>query len=179
MAGPVVAAAVVWPKELFCIDIIDSKLTKKKDRPFLVDFINKNALAIGIGIVSPEKIDEINILNASILAMHVALDNIQINFDRLLIDGNRFKPYKDKIHNCIIKGDSKFISIAAASIIAKYKRDEIMLAYHSKYPEYGFDKNMGYPTLFHRNALLKYSYTDIHRKTFKHVLPSNQLSLFK
>ena len=170
---------MIWPKELFSFDIIDSKLTKKKERPKLVEFISKNALAIGIGIVSPEKIDEINILNASILAMHLALDKIETSFDRLLIDGNRFKPYKEKTHHCIVKGDSKYISIAAASIIAKSKRDEIMMEYHHKYPEYGFDKNMGYPTLFHRNALIKHGYTEIHRKTFKHVLPSNQLSLFK
>ncbi len=166
LAGPVVAAAVILPPK-FKNDILDDskKLTEKK-RYALRKVIEKEALAWAVGIVSPEEIDKINILNASFLAMHRAIDQLKIRPEQLLIDGNRFNPYADIDHHCIVKGDGKYLSIAAASVLAKTYRDDIMLGLHEKFPNYDWDSNKGYPTKKHRLAIVENGSTPHHRKTF-------------
>ncbi|MFA8299710.1 MAG: ribonuclease HII [Hyphomicrobiales bacterium] len=165
LAGPVVAAAVILPKEID-IELDDSKKLSEKKRNLLVPKIKEHALSYAIGVVSPEEIDKINILNASFLAMHRALDQLQQVPDRILVDGNRFNKYKTIEHHCIIKGDGKYASIAAASILAKTYRDELMENYHKSYPDYDWKKNKGYPTKFHREAIEQHGSTDLHRKSF-------------
>ena len=167
LAGPVVASAVVLPPDFYSKEINDSKQLSKHKRNQMRKVIETNAIDFAVSFVSPVTIDIINILNASLLAMHQALDQLNIPFDHILIDGNRFSNYKDKPHECIVKGDSTFLSIAAASIIAKTYRDEYMLMLSEKYPNYQWDKNMGYPTKVHREAIRELGITQHHRKTFR------------
>jgi ribonuclease HII len=168
LAGPVYAAAVILPAELPRTDLIkDSKQLSLEQRQEARAFIQEHALAWAVASCSPEEIDEINILNASFLAMHRAIDQLNTRPELLLIDGNRFTPYLGITHQCIVKGDSKFLSIAAASILAKTYRDEYMLSIESEYPEYGWKTNKGYPTVEHRNAVRRLGATPHHRKSFK------------
>lgn len=175
LAGPVVAAAVVLPKDFHNSMLNDSKQLSEKKRLELKAIILQEAIAYGIGIVDPKKIDEINILNASFLAMHKALNQIEKPFNSILVDGNRFHSYKDIEHHCVIKGDGKFLSIAAASILAKTSRDEIMKQLDEIHPQYQWKNNKGYPTKMHRSAIEEFGITSHHRKTFR-LLPE-QLSL--
>jgi ribonuclease HII len=175
LAGPVYASAVILPKNYKNKWLNDSKKLSDKDRYELRPEIEDQAICWAIGIVDHKEIDEINILNASFLAMHRAVDKLKTKPELLLIDGNRFKAYKKIPHQCIIKGDGKFLSIAAASILAKTYRDDHMKVMAKKYPEYNWDNNMGYPTKKHRDAIRKHGVTPIHRLTFQ-LLPK-QLTL--
>jgi ribonuclease HII len=166
LSGPVVAAAVILPKNFKNEILNDSKILSEKKRDLLRPIIEKEAIAWGVGIVSPEEIDEINILNASFLAMHRAVDKLRNTPNLLLIDGNRFNKYKETEHVCIIKGDGKYLPIAAASILAKTYRDDIMKGYHEEFPHYDWNKNKGYPTKAHRQAIRDFGSTDYHRKSF-------------
>lgn len=170
LAGPVVASAVILPKDFTHPLLNDSKKLSEKQRDLLRPIIEKEALAWAVGIVDHQKIDEINILNASFLAMHLAIDQLSIIPESLLIDGNRFHQYKNIPHHCMIKGDGRFLSIAAASILAKTYRDEIMLQYHNEFPAYQWHKNKGYPTKIHREAIKEYGPCILHRKSFR-LLP--------
>ena len=170
LAGPVYAAAVVLPKDYKNKILNDSKQVSEKKRELLRFEIEKDAIAFGIGVVDNNEIDEINILNASFLAMHRAIDALKLKPELLLIDGNRFKPYKKIPHECIIKGDGKFLSIAAASILAKTYRDEFMDNAHLNHPFYDWNNNKGYPTKAHREAIKKHGITDLHRQSFQ-LLP--------
>ncbi len=175
LAGPVYASAVILPKNYKNKWLNDSKKLSDKDRYELRPEIEENAITWALGIVDHKEIDEINILNASFLAMHRSVDKLKTKPELLLIDGNRFKAYKKIPHQCIIKGDGKFLSIAAASILAKTYRDDHMQAMALKYPEYKWDSNMGYPTKKHREAIRTHGVTPIHRLTFQ-LLPK-QLTL--
>jgi ribonuclease HII len=166
LAGPVYAAAVIFPKGYTNELLDDSKKLSQKKRLAYREIIEKDALAWSVGVVLPSMIDQINILNASILAMHKAIEQLHQKPDFLLIDGNRFKPYKDIPSQTIIKGDGKYISIAAASILAKTYRDEYMLKLSREHPEYHWDTNKGYGTKAHREAIIQYGYTEFHRKSF-------------
>jgi ribonuclease HII len=167
LAGIVVAAAVILPKE-FQHDVLrDSKQLTASQRKELKFEIQEKALAWSIAEASPEEIDRYNILQASILAMHRALDGLSLLPELLLIDGNRFKPYNFIPHHCIVKGDDKFFSIAAASILAKTYRDEWMLKASEEYPLYDWENNMGYPTVKHRKAIIQHGFTPYHRLSFK------------
>ncbi|MCH5215864.1 MAG: ribonuclease HII [Muribaculaceae bacterium] len=175
LAGPVFAAAVILPPD-FKNDILnDSKQLSEKKRYQLRPIIEQEAVAWGVGIVTEKEIDEINILNASFLAMHRAVDALKIRPEALLIDGNRFKKYNDLPHTCIVKGDGKMMSIAAASILAKTHRDDYMNKLHEKYPHYEWKSNKGYPTVAHRKAIEQYGPSEYHRMTFTLLDP--QLSL--
>ena len=167
LAGPVVAAAVILPKGYKNIKLDDSKKISEKNRNELRIDIEKNAIAIGIGIVGERKIEKINILQASLLAMHIAIKNLTVQPSHLAIDGNKFKPYPKINHTCIIKGDGKYMNIAAASIIAKTKRDEMMKKLSKSFPEYLWNQNKGYPTKKHKNAISEFGITKYHRKSFK------------
>ena len=167
IAGPVFAAAVILPHHFSNPVLDDSKKLSAKKRQLLRTLIEPEALAWGVGVVSEKEIDQINILNASFLAMHRALDKLKMIPSHLLIDGNRFKSYGDISHACIIKGDGIYASIAAASILAKTHRDEYMLTLHQEYPLYGWNKNMGYPTREHRKAVFKHGPTPYHRRSFR------------
>ncbi|AQY21632.1 ribonuclease HII [Riemerella anatipestifer] len=167
LCGPVVAAAVILDENFEQNLINDSKKLSFKTRNELDLYIKNNALDYAIAELSPAFIDEHNILNASIHAMHLALDKLAIRPELILVDGNRFKPYPFTPHECIIKGDSKVLSIAAASILAKNYRDHIMIKLHEEYPEYGWNKNFGYATKQHREALNKLGPTIYHRKSFR------------
>jgi ribonuclease HII len=167
LAGPVVAAAVILPKGYKNIKLDDSKKISEKNRNELRIDIEKNAVAIGIGIVGERKIEKINILQASLLAMHLAIKNLDFKPSHLAIDGNKFNPYPKIDHTCVIKGDGKYMNIAAASIIAKTKRDEIMRKLSISFPEYLWNKNKGYPTKKHKNAIYEFGITKHHRKSFK------------
>ena len=167
LAGPLVAAAVILPKGYKNINLDDSKKVSKKNRNELRSDIEKNAVAIGIGIVDERKIEKINILQASLLAMHLAIKNLAVQPSHLAIDGNKFNPYPKIDHTCIVKGDEKYMNIAAASIIAKTKRDEIMKKISKSFPEYLWCQNKGYPTKKHKNAISKFGITKHHRKSFK------------
>ena len=175
LAGPVLAAAVILPKQFKHPLLNDSKQLSEKKRDLLRTEIKEHAIAYAIGIVDHKEIDKINILNASILAMHRALDQIKNPFDSILVDGNRFKKYNKTEHHCIIKGDGKYLSIAAASILAKTNRDDLMKKLHLEHPQYQWEKNKGYPTKFHRAAIKKIGISQYHRKSFR-LLPE-QLSL--
>ena len=178
LAGPVVAAAVILPDN-FKNDILnDSKKLTENQRNKLFPIIINEAIAYGIGIVSCEEIDEINILNASFLAMHRAVDLLDCKPELLLIDGNRFNAYPETEHECIIQGDGKYLSIAAASVLAKTFRDDLMEGLHQEFPVYDWAKNKGYPTKKHRIAILNNGACKYHRKTFT-LLPANQSSLFE
>lgn len=177
LAGPVVAGAVILPKEFQNELLNDSKKLTEKKRYQLRPLIQKEAIAWGIGIVSNEEIDEINILNASFLAMHRAIDELKVHPELLLIDGNRFNPYKNISHHCIIKGDGKYLNIAAASILAKTFRDDIMTAIDKDYPVYEWFKNKGYPTKKHREAIIKFGDTEHHRKSFQLIPTQLKMNL--
>ncbi|HKL09778.1 MAG TPA: ribonuclease HII [Bacteroidales bacterium] len=167
LAGPVVAAAVILPADFTHPLLNDSKILTEKKRYQLREVIENSALAFGIGILDNKKIDEINILKSSILAMHSALNELKTKFEHIIIDGNKFLHYKNIPHQCIIKGDSKYYSIAAASILAKTYRDDIMNELHELHPEYNWRKNKGYPTKQHREAIKKFGPTPYHRMSFR------------
>jgi ribonuclease HII len=171
LAGPVYAAAVIFPKKFKNELIDDSKKLNAADRKLLRVIIEKEALSWAIGVATVEEIDEINILNASFLAMHRAIDNLKITPQSLLIDGNRFNKYKKIPHTCIIEGDGKYLSIAAASILAKTYRDDYMEELHGQFPIYDWLKNKAYATRSHREAIIKYGVTDHHRKSFRQFPP--------
>lgn len=175
LAGPVFAAAVVLPDDFQNELLNDSKQLSEKQREQLRPIIEREALAWAVASVDNHEIDEINILNASILGMHRAIDQLKIRPQHLIIDGNRFKKYGDIPHLCIVKGDGKYMSIAAASILAKTHRDEYMKTLHQQFPFYNWQKNKGYPTLEHRNKIKEYGITDFHRKSFN--LADAQLKL--
>ena len=166
LAGPVVAAAVILPKNFKHSVLNDSKKLTPKQRALLKDEIINSAIAWKVAFVDNNEIDEMNILRASIKAMHIAIEALETEPQFLLIDGNRFYPYKTIKHKTIIKGDGIFFSIAAASVLAKTFRDEFMEKIHNEFPEYGWNKNKGYPTSFHRMAILKHGITPYHRKSF-------------
>tara|TARA_B110000914_G_C15433746_1_gene432720 strand:+ start:478 stop:1059 length:582 start_codon:yes stop_codon:yes gene_type:complete len=167
LAGPVCAAAVILPKDFYHPLLNDSKLLTEKKRELLRPIIEKEALAFAVVMVNHKKIDAINILNASILAMQKAVDKLNVKPSLLLIDGNRFKQHKKYEHKTIIKGDSKFASIAAASVLAKTYRDDLMKKLHKKYPQYTWNNNKGYPTKAHRKAIKENGITPYHRLTFR------------
>lgn len=174
LAGPVFAAAVILPEGYTNELLNDSKQLSEKRRDSLRPIIERDALAWAVGIVTAEEIDRINILNASFLAMHRAIDALKVRPEFLLIDGNRFKPYSGIGHECIVKGDGKMMSIAAASILAKTHRDEFMKRIHEEYPQYAWNINKGYPTKAHRAAIEQYGTTPYHRLSFRLIdrLPS-------
>lgn len=176
LAGAVYAAAVILPKDFRNELLNDSKKLNEKQRYLLRDVIIEKAVVWAVGIVSPEEIDKINILNASLLAMHRALDKLTVRPQHILVDGNRFKKYQDIPHTTIIKGDGKYLSIAAASILAKTFRDDYMKSLHDKYPAYNWIENKGYPTKKHREAISNNGTTPYHRMTFN-LYGSNQLEL--
>jgi len=176
LAGPVVAAAVILDLNNPIEGLNDSKQINEKNRKLLRAEIEEKAIAWAVGICSPEEIDEINILWASFKAMHKALDQIQLTFDHILVDGNRFTSYPGIPHTCVIKGDAKFQSIAAASILAKEHRDEIMQNLHLDFPAYQWNQNKGYPTQTHRKAIAAIGSCLHHRKTFQ-LLPVVQTQL--
>ncbi len=175
LAGPVVAAAVILPKDFNHPLLNDSKKLSEKKRDALRIIIEKEALAYAVAFVNHTKIDEINILNASILAMHKAIDKLKVKFDFLLIDGNRFKPYKKVPYECIVKGDGKYQAIAAASILAKTYRDEYIIKLAKKFPEYQWHQNKAYPTKKHIDAILEYGISPYHRRSY--YIKAYQLSL--
>jgi ribonuclease HII len=177
LAGPVVAAAVILPKDYKHKILNDSKQLSKVSRLAIEIDIKKNAIAWAVAEVSPQEIDEINILNASFKAMHLALDKLNQKPEFLLIDGNRFKQYQDLKHECIIKGDATYLSIAAASVLAKNYRDELMEKLAIQHPGYAWERNVGYPTKEHRNGIRLIGITSHHRKSFQ-LLPS-QLEIFE
>jgi len=166
LCGAVFAASVILPTDFICEELNDSKQLTEKQRYKLREIIEKEALDYAVGIVSPAEIDKINILNASFLAMHRAIEQLTLNPDHLLIDGNRFKKYKNIPHTCVIKGDGKYLSIAAASILAKTYRDDYMQKLHSELNMYDWNNNKGYPTKKHREAIRKYGVTIYHRNSF-------------
>jgi len=177
LAGPVFASAVVLPPDFSDPILNDSKKLSQKQRERLREIIIKEALDYSVQMVSNQEIDKINILNASILAMHKAVGNLEkVKPQILLIDGNRFKPYNSIKHQCIIKGDALFMSIAAASILAKTFRDDHMEKLHKEFPQYGWNQNKGYPTKIHRLAIKRYGITPHHRLTYK--LIDDQIKLF-
>lgn len=167
LCGPVTAAAVILPKKFFHPLLNDSKKLSEKERSFLAPLIKKEAVSFAVTHISHEKIDEINILNASILAMHKALGALLQLPEFVIVDGNSFKPFQDIPYETIIKGDGKYLSIAAASILAKTERDSYMKRIHLEYPNYGWNQNKGYPTKAHRLAISHYGTTPYHRKTFR------------
>lgn len=175
LAGPVTAAAVILPENFKNLILTDSKLLTHKSRESLRPIIEEQAVAYAIAHIFPTEIDEINILNASIKAMHLAIEKLKTIPEHILVDGNRFKPIANISHECIIKGDSKFLPIAAASILAKTERDRYMTALHMQFPHYNWKKNKGYPTKEHREAIRAYGLTPHHRKSFKQL--PDQLSL--
>ena len=176
LAGSVYAAAVILPPD-FKNDLLnDSKQLTERQRYQLREVIEREALAWAVGIVTPEEIDKINILNASFLAMHRAVDQLKVRPEHLLIDGNRFKKYQDLPHTTVVKGDGKYLSIAAASILAKTYRDDYMNALHEKYPYFDWNKNKGYPTKKHRAAIREHGATPYHRMTFNLLGEDPQLS---
>jgi ribonuclease HII len=176
LAGSVYAAAVILPEDYQNDLLNDSKQLTEKKRYLLREIIERDAVAWAVGIVTPEEIDKINILNASILAMHRALDQLQVRPETIIVDGNRFKPYRDLPHTTIVKGDGKYLSIAAASILAKTYRDDYMNQLAEEYPQYDWLSNKGYPTKKHREAIKAYGITPYHRKSYN-LLGDGQLSL--
>ena len=176
LAGAVYAAAVILPPDFHNEQLNDSKQLTDRQRRALRTVIEREAVAWAVGVVSPEEIDRINILNASILAMHRAIDALRVRPQHLLIDGNRFRPYPGIPHTTVVKGDGKYLSIAAASILAKTCRDDYMLRLHADYPAYEWNQNKGYPTAKHRAALRACGETPHHRRSFN-LLGDGQLSL--
>ena len=175
LAGSVYAAAVILPSDYQNELLNDSKKLTAKKRYALREEIERDAIAWAVGIVTPEEIDKINILNASFLAMHRALDQLQVRPEAVIVDGNRFNPYQDLPSTTIVKGDGKYLSIAAASILAKTYRDDYMLSLAEEYPQYDWQSNMGYPTQKHRQAILEHGITSYHRKSYN-LLGDGQLS---
>lgn len=176
LAGSVYAAAVIFPEGYENEELNDSKQLTDRRRKMLREIIERDAVAWAVGVVTPEEIDRINILNASILAMHRALDQLQVRPEAIIVDGNRFKPYQQLPHTTIVKGDGKYLSIAAASILAKTYRDDYMDKLAEEYPQYDWLSNKGYPTKRHREAIRQYGITPYHRKSFN-MLGDGQLSL--
>jgi ribonuclease HII len=176
LAGPVFAAAVILPKDYSNNILNDSKQIAEKTRYALRESIEKDAIAFAVAQISAEEIDSINILNASIKAMHLSLDQLQKKFQFIIVDGNKFKPYKSIPHQTIVKGDGKYLSIAAASILAKTYRDDFMTTAHKDYPQYDWLSNKGYGTLKHRQAMMVHGTTPLHRKSFH--LKEHQLKIF-
>lgn len=176
LAGSVYAAAVILPPDYQNELLNDSKQLTEKRRYQLREMIERDAIAWAVGIVTPEEIDKINILNASILAMHRALDQLKVRPEAIIVDGNRFKPYQKLPHTTIVKGDGKFLSIAAASILAKTYRDDYMNRLAQEYPQYDWLSNKGYPTKKHREAIRQYGITPYHRRSYN-LLGDGQLSL--
>lgn len=176
LAGPVTAAAVILPPDFHNDLLNDSKQLTERQRELLRPIIECEAIAWAVAFVSPQEIDEINILRASFIAMHRAIDQLSTQPEALLIDGNRFIKYRDLPHTCIVKGDGKMMSIAAASVLAKTHRDEYMQHIAMEYPQYAWDKNKGYPTPAHRTAIEQYGATPYHRMTFQLLDP--QMKLF-
>jgi len=176
LAGPVVAAAVIFDKNYKNLQINDSKQLNEKKREELRKLIENEALAWAVAFVDHQEIDQINILNASILAMHRAIEKLTVRPDFILVDGNRFKNYKDIPHKTVVKGDSKYLSIAAASILAKTHRDEFMQKLDKEYPGYDWKNNKGYPTKKHREGIKKHGVTPYHRMTFN-LLPPVQTKM--
>ncbi len=175
LVGPVVAAAVILPKKFSHVLLNDSKQLTEKNRQILRPIIEKEALAFAVAFIDEKEIDSLNILNASISAMHASIDKLKVQPQFIIVDGNKFKPFKDIPHKTIVKGDAKFMSIAAASILAKTYRDDFMKDLHQEFPEYHWDKNKGYPTKQHRDAIRQFGATIYHRKSFR-LLPE-QLKL--
>ena len=175
LAGSVYAAAVILPFDYQNELLNDSKKLTAKKRYALREEIERDAIAWAVGIVTPEEIDKINILNASFLAMHRALDQLKVRPEAVIVDGNRFKPYQDLPSTTIVKGDGKYLSIAAASILAKTYRDDYMLSLAEEYPQYDWQSNMGYPTKKHRQAIREHGITPYHRKSYN-LLGDGQLS---
>ena len=175
LAGSVYAAAVIFPPNYQNDALNDSKQLTDKRRKQLREIIERDAVAWAVGIVTPEEIDKLNILNASILAMHRALDQLAVRPEAIIVDGNRFKPYHHLPHTTIVKGDGKYLSIAAASILAKTYRDDYMDRLAEEYPQYDWLSNKGYPTKKHREAIRQYGITPYHRRTFN-MLGDGQLS---
>lgn len=169
LAGPVTAAAVILPQNFSNQTLNDSKQLSEAKRNFLREILEEEAVSFSVCHVFQDEIDEINILNASFLAMHRALDAMSQTPSFILVDGNRFKPYPNIAHECIVKGDGKFMSIAAASVLAKTYRDEYMAKIHEEYPMYNWKKNKGYPTKEHREAIKQYGLTEYHRKSFRQL----------
>ena len=176
LAGSVYAAAVILPPDYQNELLNDSKQLTERRRYELREIIERDAIAWAVGIVTPEEIDKINILNASILAMHRALDQLKVRPEAIIVDGNRFKPYQKLPHTTIVKGDGKYLSIAAASILAKTYRDDYMNSLAKEYPQYDWLSNKGYPTKKHREAIKLYGITPYHRKSYN-LLGDGQLSL--
>lgn len=176
LAGSVYAAAVILPPDYHNERLNDSKKLTARQRYALRQDIERDAVAWAVGVVTPQEIDQINILNASILAMHRALDQLQVRPEAIIVDGNRFKPYRDLPHTTIVKGDGKFLSIAAASILAKTYRDDEMVRLAQEYPDYDWQHNMGYPTRKHREAIRQHGITPYHRRTFN-LLGSEELTI--
>ena len=178
LAGAFFAAAVILPPGFRTETLTDSKQLTERQRYALRPLIEKEALAWAVGVVSPQEIDEMNILKASFLAMHRAIDALRVRPEALLIDGNRFTAYRDLPYSCEVKGDGRYLSIAAASILAKTYRDDYMMKLHEEYPQYHWDENKGYPTRAHRAAIAQYGPTSYHRRTFN-LLGMEQHSLFE
>lgn len=176
LAGPVYAAAVILPPDFHDELLNDSKQLSEKKRYRLRELIEREALAWAVGVVDNQEIDRINILRASILAMHRAVDKLSIRPGHLIVDGNRFYAYKDIPHTTVVKGDATYMSIAAASILAKTYRDDFMLEAHQQYPQYHWDKNKGYPAKVHREAIAQYGPTPLHRMSFN-LLGNKQMEL--
>lgn len=176
LAGSVYAAAVIFPADYQNEELNDSKQLTDKKRHQLREIIERDALAWAVGVVTPEEIDKINILNASILAMHRALDQLTVRPEAIIVDGNRFKPYGKIPHTCIVKGDAKYLSIAAASILAKTYRDDYMDGLAEEYPQYDWKSNKGYPTKKHREAIRQYGVTPYHRMSYN-LLGDRQLDI--
>lgn len=178
LAGPVFGAAVIFPKDYHHSGLNDSKKLSKKERESLRKDIENDAIAWSVQKVDEDEIDRINILNASILAMQKSLDHLGHDFEHIIIDGNRFKNYKNIPHTCVVKGDGKYISIAAASILAKTYRDDFMAEIHEEFPDYHWVENKGYPTIKHRQAIQLSGPCKYHRKSFRLLADAMQLSLF-
>ena len=176
LAGSVSAAAVILPPDYQNDLLNDSKQLTEKRRYQLREIIERDAVAWAVGIVSPDEIDKINILNASILAMHRALDQLKVRPEAIIVDGNKFKPYQNLPHTTIVKGDGKYLAIAAASILAKTYRDDYMNKLAKEYPQYDWLSNKGYPTKKHRDAIRQYGITPYHRKSYN-LLGTEELSL--
>ncbi len=177
LAGPVTASAILLPSKFTHPLLNDSKQLSEKSRMKLKPYLEDTAVCFGVAHVFPEEIDKINILNASIKAMHLAIDQLTEKPEFIIVDGNRFKPYKNIPFECIIKGDAKYMSIAAASVLAKTYRDLYMEKLHLEYPMYNWKKNKGYPTKEHREAIRKYGISKYHRKSFKQLPEQLELNL--
>ncbi|HKM92910.1 MAG TPA: ribonuclease HII [Prolixibacteraceae bacterium] len=177
LAGPVVAAAVILPHNFENELLNDSKQLSEKQRYLLRPLIEEQAIAWGLGFVTHTEVDQINVLNASILAMHRAIEKLQVKPEHLIIDGNRFKPYANIPHQCVVKGDGKYLAIAAASVLAKTYRDDFMLQLHDEFPVYCWNSNKGYPTKAHREAIMRIGTTPYHRLSFRLYTDATEVEL--